>query len=171
MKRPFLAALLFAPLIALPAADAVRKRDRRTVKSAEAAVGATALSTDVAAKLTGQDRKDDDVGLIKAVVSEDRGRTFKLRGQLEASHDFHAIEPMAVERQDGSLWMLIRAGTYPDARQTADGTIFAVWDYQRSRDQEILLATFREQDVLAGFPAASAQVNANRRLVSKGGVK
>jgi len=212
---------------------------------------------------TVQDRKDDDVGLIKAVVSEDRGRTFKVRGQLEASHDFHAIEPMAVERKDGSLWMLIRAGTYPfaehglyesvstdrgvtwsaprlpaikhttarfhlsrlqsgnlllvkhsgidvdpaslgrqqrreitafisrddgrtwsgglvlderigctypDARQTSDGTIFAVWDYQRSSEQEILLTTFREEDVLAPSAEAAARVRANRRLVSKGGV-
>lgn len=212
---------------------------------------------------TVQDRKDDEVGLIKAVVSEDGGRSFKVRGQFEASHDFHAIEPMAVERKDGSLWMLIRAGTYPfaehglyesvstdrgatwsaprlpaikhttarfhlsrlqsgnlllvkhsgldvdpaslgrqqrreitafisqddgrtwsgglvlderigctypDARQTSDGTIFVVWDYQRSRDQEILLTTFREEDVLAPSAEAAARVRANRRLVSKGGV-
>lgn len=210
------------------------------------------------------DRKTDETGLIKAVVSEDGGRSFKVRGQFEASHELHAIEPMAVERKDGSIWMLIRTGTYPfaehglyesvstdrgatwsaptlpgikhttsrfyigrlrsgslllikhsgidvdpaslgrqqrreitafvsrddgrtwsgglvlderigctypDAQQTADGTIHVVWDFQRSRDQEILLTTFREEDVLAATTAVADRVKANRRLVSKGGVK
>lgn len=212
------------------------------------------------------DRKTVDTGLLKGVVSEDQGRTFKVRGQVEFSHELHAIEPMAVERKDGSLWMLIRTGnagdletpqgiaesfstdrgvtwspprpsaikhtasrfyigrlqsgnlllvkhsdidvdlasigkkqrreltafisqddgrswsrglviderigcTYPDAQQTADGTIYLVWDYQRSREQEILLTTFREEDVLTGDKEAQARVLANRSLVSKGGVK
>jgi hypothetical protein len=46
-----------------------------------------------------------------------------------------------------------------------------VWDYQRSREQEILLTTFREEDVLTGDKEARARVLANRSLVSKGGVK
>ena len=212
------------------------------------------------------DRKTVETGFLKAVVSEDRGRTFKVRGQIEVSHDLHAIEPMAVERKDGSLWMLIRTGnagdmetpqgisesfshdrgatwssprpsaikhtasrfyigrlqsgdlllvkhsgidvdlasmgrkqrrglttfisrddggswskglviderigcTYPDAQQAADGTIYLVWDFNRSKDQEILLTTFREEDVLAASDQALARVKANRRLVSKGGVQ
>lgn len=60
--------------------------------------------------------------------------------------------------------------TYPDAQQTADGTIYLVWDYQRSSEQEILLTTFREEDVLIGDKEAQARVLANRSLVSKGGV-
>jgi hypothetical protein len=59
------------------------------------------------------DRKSLDTGLLTSVVSADNGRTFQIRGQIEVSHDLHAIEPMAVERKDGSLWMLIRTGTYP----------------------------------------------------------
>ena len=189
-----------------------------------------------------------------------------MRGQVEFSHELHCIEPMAIERKDGSLWMLIRTGnagdlqtpqgiaesfstdrgvtwtsprpsaikhtasrfyvgrlqsgnlllvkhsgidvdlaaigrkhrreltafisqddghswskglmiderigcTYPDAQQAADGTITLVWDYQRSSEQEILLTTFREEDVLAGDHEAEARVLANRRLVSKGGVE
>jgi predicted neuraminidase len=210
------------------------------------------------------DRKTVETGFLKAVVSEDRGRTFKVRGQIEVSHDMHAIEPMAVERKDGSLWMLIRTGnagdletpqgiaesfsadrgstwsppkpsaikhtasrfyigrlqsgnlllvkhsginvdlasvgkkqrreltafisqddgrswssglvvderigcTYPDAQQTADGTIYLTWDFKRSSEQEILLTTFREGDLLALSDAATARVKSNRRLVSKGG--
>ncbi|MBM4094837.1 MAG: hypothetical protein FJ276_36320, partial [Planctomycetes bacterium] len=60
------------------------------------------------------DRQSVETGLLKAVVSEDNGRTFKARGQVEASHDMHAIEPMAVDRKDGSLWMLIRTGNAGD---------------------------------------------------------
>jgi hypothetical protein len=50
--RPLLVPLLLASLVTLPSAEAVRKRDRRAVKAAEAAAGATAISTYVAAKLT-----------------------------------------------------------------------------------------------------------------------
>jgi len=215
---------------------------------------------------TAHDRKTLDVSLLKAVVSDDKGRTFNIRGAIEVSQDLHAIEPMTVERKDGSLWMLIRTGhaghpesaqgiyesvstdrgatwgplkpsaikhtasrfyigrlqsgnlllvkhsgidvdpasqgkkqrreltafisqddgrswssglvvderigcTYPDAQQTADGTIYLTWDFQRSSEQEILLTTFREEDVLAGSAEAMARVKTNRRLVSKGGVE
>ena len=210
------------------------------------------------------DRKSVDIGLLKAVVSEDQGQTFRVRGACEVSHQTHAIEPMPVERRDGSLWMLIRTGnagdletpqgiaesfssdggvtwskpmpsaikhtasrfyigrlhsgnlllvkhsaidvdlasvgkkqrreltafisqddgrswstgllidervgcTYPDAQQAADGTIYLVWDYQRSSEQEILLTTFREEDVLAASAEATARVKSNRCIVSKGG--
>jgi len=210
------------------------------------------------------DRKSVEMGLLKAVVSEDNGYTFKVRGQVEASHELHAIEPMPVERKDGSLWMLIRTGnagdldtpqgiaeifstdrgvtwsepktsaikhtasrfhisrlrsgnllllkhsaidvdlaivgkkqrreltafvsqddgrtwskgliidervgcTYPDAQQAADGTIYLTWDYNRSKDQEILMTTFREEDILAADDEAITRVKTNRRLVSKGG--
>ena len=212
------------------------------------------------------DRKTVDTGLLKGVVSEEQGQTFKVRGQVEFSHELHAIEPMAIERQDGSLWMLIRTGnagdlespqgiaesfstdrgvtwspprpsaikhtasrfyigrlqsgnlllvkhcgidvdlasvgrkqrreltafiskddgrtwssglmiderigcTYPDAQQTADGTIYLTWDFQRSSQQEILLTTFTEADVLSASEETIARVKANRRLVSKGGVE
>lgn len=212
------------------------------------------------------DRKTAEIGLLKAVVSEDQGKSFRVRGQVEVSHDMHAIEPMPVERKDGSLWMLVRTGdagdlqtpqgiaesfstdhgvtwsapkpsaikhtasrfhisrlqsghlllvkhlaidvdlatvgrkqrreltafiskddgatwskglviderigcSYPDAQQAADGTIYLIWDFNRSKDQEILLTTFREEDVLSANEDATARLKANRRLVSKGGVQ
>jgi enterochelin esterase-like enzyme len=211
------------------------------------------------------DRKTVETGLLKGVVSEDQGRTFKVRGQVEVSHDMHAIEPMPVERKDGSLWMLVRTGnagdlntpqgiaesfstdqgvtwsppqpsairhtasrfhisrlqsgnlmlvkhcaidvdlakvggrqrreltafiskddgrtwsqglvidervgcTYPDAQQATDGTIYLTWDFKRSKDQKILMTTFREEDVLSASDAAVARVKSNRKVVSQGGI-
>ncbi|MBM3859135.1 MAG: exo-alpha-sialidase [Verrucomicrobia bacterium] len=201
-------------------------------------------------------RKTGTISLVKALVSNDQGRTFTEKGNLEISYDLKPCEPMIVERKDGSLWMLTRSqqgisesistdgGTtwgelkaqaikhtasrffisrlqsghlllikhmgldvdleavgrsqrrelmafiskddgktwskglmlddrngvsYPDAQQTADGTIYLIWDFARSKEQEILMTTFREEDVLAANEDAIARVKANRRLVSKGG--
>jgi len=41
----------------------------------------------------------------------------------------------------------------------------------RSMYQEILMTTFREEDLLAASDEATARVKTNRRLVSKGGVQ
>jgi len=204
------------------------------------------------------DRKPNDMGAIEALVSRDKGGSFAVKGQIEANWtDLTPSEPMAVERTDGSLWMLVRTtkgigesistdgGTmwsplkvpaiqhtssrffigrlqsgnlllvkhlginedplsagkgkqrreltafiskddgkswskglvidervgcsYPDIQQVADGTLYMIWDFMRSKDQEILLTTFREEDVLAASDAATVRVKSNRRLVSKGG--
>ncbi len=40
--------------------------------------------------------------------------------------------------------------TYPDGVQAADGTIYLVYDHQRTPLGEVLMATFREEDVRAG---------------------
>jgi len=202
-------------------------------------------------------RRPQNMGAILSHVSRDEGRTFAVRGQIEASWDLSPSEPMAVERKDGSLWMLVRTtkgigesvsndgGTtwsplkvpaiqhtssrfyigrlqsgnlllvkhlridedplsagkpkqrreltafiskddgktwtgrlvldervgcsYPDVQKTPDGTLYMIWDFMRSRDQDILMTTFREEDVLAANDEATARVKANRKLVSKGG--
>lgn len=89
---------------------------------------------------------------------------------------FHRSELMAfLSDDDGKTWsggLMIdsRNGvSYPDGQQTADGTIYLIWDYMRSSAQEIYMTTFREEDVLAATEEASARVEANRKLVSKGG--
>ena len=203
-------------------------------------------------------RRPQNMGVILSHVSRDKGHTFTLKGQFEASWDLFPSEPMAVERRDGSLWMLVRttkgigesistdsgatwgplqvpaiqhtpsrffigrlksgnllfvkhlginedpvsAGkgkqrreltafiskddgqtwssglviddrvgcSYPDAQQMADGTIYLSWDFMRSRDQEILLTTFREEDVLAANDEARVRVKSSRKLVSKRGI-
>jgi len=40
--------------------------------------------------------------------------------------------------------------TYPDGVQAADGTIYIIYDHKRTPDGEVLMATFREEDVRAG---------------------
>ena len=59
----------------------------------------------------------------------------------------------------------VRSGvSYPDGQQTADGLIRVIYDYSRTGDRHILMATFREEDVAAGKPVSDAV--ALRQLVS-----
>ncbi|HUW16324.1 MAG TPA: sialidase family protein, partial [Actinomycetes bacterium] len=57
---------------------------------------------------------------------------------------------------DGKTWqggLMIdeRPGvSYPDGVQSPDGAIYLIYDYQRTGDKQILMATFTEADVLAG---------------------
>ncbi|MCA9211063.1 MAG: exo-alpha-sialidase [Planctomycetales bacterium] len=65
-----------------------------------------------------------------------------------------------VSTDDGRTWsggLLLdeRAGvSYPDGQQTEDGLIRIIYDYSRTGDRHILMATFREQDVAAGKPVS-----------------
>lgn len=63
---------------------------------------------------------------LTAFLSDDDGRTWKGGLLLE-------------ERRNVS---------YPDGVQSADGLIYVIYDFERQRDKEILMATFREEDVL-----------------------
>lgn len=80
-----------------------------------------------------------------------------------------------ISKDDGQTWssgLMIDDRfpvSYPDAQQTADGTIHLIWDYNRSKEQEILMTTFREEDVLAANAEAATRVKTHRKLVSKGG--
>jgi hypothetical protein len=169
---------------------------------------------------------------IKVYATTDRGKTFQLRGTANVlpSETRGPDEPMIVERNDGSLWMMVRRHgiaetvsqdggktwspvkqtslphptarfflrrlnsgalllvkhgpldertrreklmafvsdddgrswqgglllderekvTYPDGVQAPDGTIYVVYDYNRTPDGEVLMATFTEADVRAG---------------------
>jgi hypothetical protein len=42
--------------------------------------------------------------------------------------------------------------TYPDGVQAGDGTIYIVYDHQRTPLGEVLMATFTEEDIRAGKP-------------------
>ncbi|MBC8350401.1 MAG: exo-alpha-sialidase [Planctomycetes bacterium] len=76
-----------------------------------------------------------------------------------------------LSRDDGGTWsgglMLDeRLGvSYPDGQQTPDGLIRIIYDYNRVSDRNILMATFREEDVAAGKDASGAVKL--RQLVSK----
>ena len=74
---------------------------------------------------------------MSAFLSEDDGQTW--RGGL-----------LLVERSSVS---------YPDGFQSPDGLIHILYDWNRHTDAEILLAKFREEDVLAGkVVSADAQL-------------
>ena len=67
----------------------------------------------------------------------------------------------------GGLMLDERLGvSYPDGQQSPDGLIRIIYDYNRVTDRNILLATFREEDVAAGKDV-SGDVKL-RELVSKG---
>jgi hypothetical protein len=82
---------------------------------------------------------------------------------------------------DGGTWkggLLIderKSVSYPDATQAPDGSIRLIYDWERGRDKNILMATFSEADVRAGaFSAGSRQrvlinfaTGVNPRLVSQ----
>ena len=71
---------------------------------------------------------------LMAFISEDDGRTWR-----------------------GGLMIDERAGvTYPDGVQADDGTIYIIYDYHRTPEGVIHLATFREEDVLAGKPVTDS---------------
>ncbi len=172
----------------------------------------------------------------KVVVSTDNGRTWSLRGACHVPvEDREFDEHMIVERNDRSLWMLLRTiygigesvstdrgktwsplthsalqhpsarffirrlqsgnlllvkhgpigertdrsrltaylskddgltwsgglllderkgVSYPDGQQEADGSIHIIYDHSRTGDREILMARFRESDVIAGNAAS-----------------
>jgi len=77
-----------------------------------------------------------------------------------------------ISTDDGKSWgdgfLLDERGgvSYPDGQQTADGTIYITYDYNRTTDRNILFATFREEDVVAGKPISQAV--RLRQIISKG---
>jgi len=77
-----------------------------------------------------------------------------------------------ISRDDGQTWqggLLLdeREGiSYPDGQQADDGTVYITYDRDRSGAREILFATFREEDALAGEAVTDAV--RLRQLVSKG---
>ncbi len=76
-----------------------------------------------------------------------------------------------ISKDDGKSWeggfMLDERGgvSYPDGQQTADGTIYITYDYNRTTDRNIFFATFKEEDVAAG-KAVSDSVRL-RQVISK----
>lgn len=77
-----------------------------------------------------------------------------------------------ISKDDGKTWLgglLLdeRVGvSYPDGQQTADGTIYITYDYSRTGEKKIHMATFTEEDALAG-KARSGKVR-QRVIISEG---
>lgn len=74
-----------------------------------------------------------------------------------------------VSTDDGRTWqggLLLdeRSGvSYPDGQQTPDGLIRIIYDFSRTGDRDILMATFREEDAAAGRDA-SGDVRLRQRV-------
>lgn len=78
---------------------------------------------------------------------------------------------------DGKTWskgLLLdeRPGvSYPDGHQTNDGRIYITYDYNRTKEQNILITHFREENLrAANYDEKIVDVFANRIIVSQGGV-
>ena len=78
-----------------------------------------------------------------------------------------------ISTDDGKTWrgrLLLddRKGvSYPDGQQTEDGSIYIIYDYNRTKEQHILMTRFKEKDVLFGIADASPQLQ--RMVVNDGG--
>jgi predicted neuraminidase len=71
---------------------------------------------------------------LAAMLSEDDGATWYGHLVLDERHDV----------------------SYPDGVETSDGVSYIIYDRERTRAKEILLATFTEEDVEAGKPVSAA---------------
>jgi hypothetical protein len=75
----------------------------------------------------------------------------KMEQQTERSHLQAFISDDDGKSWNGALMLDERNGvSYPDGDQTKDGTIFVIYDFDRTGAKEILMARFTEEDVLAG---------------------
>lgn len=80
-----------------------------------------------------------------------------------------------ISKDDGITWsegLLLdeRAGvSYPDGQQTEDGRIFIVYDFDRTGNQQILMTSFTEEDIVTCSDIRMVEVFMRRRTVSRGG--
>lgn len=85
-----------------------------------------------------------------------KGLNFSHLSTLEQKRMSRSHLAAFVSDDDGATWtgglMLDERFkvSYPDGLQTRDGTIYVVYDRGRFSEREILMATFREEDVRAG---------------------
>ncbi|MCC5938249.1 MAG: exo-alpha-sialidase [Lunatimonas sp.] len=80
-----------------------------------------------------------------------------------------------ISKDDGHSWsdgLLLdeRPGvSYPDGQQVSDGTIFIIYDFNRTGNQDILMTHFSESDILSGRNSEMIlKVFTNRKLISTG---
>ena len=85
--------------------------------------------------------------------------TFGARRLLLVNHhrfDGRTHLTALLSEDDGATWpasLLLDARrnvSYPDGVEAGDGRIFVIYDRERQKEREILLAVFREADVLQG---------------------
>jgi hypothetical protein len=82
-----------------------------------------------------------------------------------------------ISKDDGQTWSKglllderLRAA-YPDGQQDKDGRIYIVYDYNRTRDQNIFITSFTENEITGEeYDANILKVYQQRKVVSKGGL-
>jgi len=90
--------------------------------------------------------------------------------RTDRSHLMAFISKNEGQSWSGGLLLDERSGvSYPDGQQVKEGIIHIIYDYHRKSDQNILRASFREEDVISGN--ADSETVSLRKLVSKGGAK
>ncbi|MDD3854004.1 MAG: sialidase family protein [Syntrophomonadaceae bacterium] len=82
-----------------------------------------------------------------------------------------------ISKDDGHTWsdgLLLdeRSGvSYPDGQQFSDGTVYLTYDFSRTKDQNIMMTSFTEEDIKSTSARKIVEVYQNRRVISSGGVK
>ena len=77
--------------------------------------------------------------------------------QTGRSHLMAFVSPDDGATWQGGLMLDERNGvSYPDGTQSPDGVIRIIYDWNRADDKHLLMATFTEQDVLAGEAVSAA---------------
>jgi len=81
-----------------------------------------------------------------------------------------------ISKDDGASWsrgLLLdeRPGvSYPDGQQLEDGRIILTYDYNRTKEQFIMMTSFSEDDILSSeYDSKIVEVFKNRRIISDGG--
>ena len=82
-----------------------------------------------------------------------------------------------ISKDEGQTWSKglllderLRAA-YPDGQQDKDGRIYMVYDYNRTRDQNIFITSFTENEITGEeYDANILKVYQQRKVVSKGGL-
>lgn len=91
-------------------------------------------------------------GSSRVIVSKDRGETWALRGTANVPPERrNCDEEMIVEREDGSLWMLVRTAEYGigESVSTDDGRTWAeVSDYQKHATTRFTLLKLESGNLL-----------------------
>ncbi len=59
--------------------------------------------------------------------------------------------------------------SYPDGQQTSDGKIWITYDYNRTKDQHVLMTNFTEDDIISRSGRKILEVYQSRVLISDGG--
>ena len=79
-----------------------------------------------------------------------------------------------ISKNDGKSWsrgLLLderRGISYPDGQQTSDGTIYIIYDYNRTKDQQILMTSFTEEDILSKeYDSAIVEACKRRKIISQ----